>query len=89
MCACTWAAHLALWAAKVDAGQVLGQASVVEEYARLHDLLCQDTCHRQHRPPRVHKLCLPVPARATGIPRHQPNSEKPMSSVSYTTALCE
>lgn len=56
-------AHLALWAAKVDGGQVLGQASVVEEHIRLNDLLCQNARHSQHRPPRMHQLRLPVPAR--------------------------
>jgi len=52
------APHLAVRAAKVDAGQVLGQARVVPEHVRLQDLLHQDACsHRTTAlaPARLHR----------------------------------
>ena len=55
-------AHLAVRAAKVDVGQVLWKSSIVEEHARLHNLLRQDAGHAQHGPPSILQLCLSVPA---------------------------
>ena len=57
--------HLAGGAAKVDGGQVLWQAGVVEEDIGLCNLLRQDARHSQHGPAAVHQLRLPVPVHRT------------------------